>query len=252
MKKILLWLCLSISSLYGVELVENLQDLDITRRILNEDILQTDSNSVHIANLWAEVLYINPTVSFNANDRLAEIGSIINDGDLAFTVNKPMVQRTLTVTGISPIEYGAGGSKINIPITNITSTTIATIDVTDSESNTDSDTITYSFENSAYYGVLSNEFGTLTSSLIVYGATMEDKWEELGDGGTASASNEYIYVAYPSRLGECTSFSLSGMPSSSWPTTTMPITNVSGYTETFRIYRSNQKLITGGITYDIY
>ncbi len=347
MKKIILFLLLFISTnIYCVELVEDLQDLDITRRILNEDILQTDNNTVIIANLgatvannstivsgigtsisdntaaiagigtsisdnttaifnvgvvaannstsisgiitdvnniatntsyleplvlsntvavagnstqivynttnindiWAEIRYVNPSVSFTNPNRTLELGSSYSGGNISFTCNKTMVERNFTGSYVH--SYGAGGSLSGLSLSTMTSDFITTITVTDSRTNSSSDTIYYSFRNRTYAGMSADEFHEISNADIL--TLGETKFQTRGDSGSVTPSGaEYVYVAYPADLGTCTSFTMNGLGSSAWPKMTRNVTNSSGHVELFRIYRSAQKQ-ESGLSYDIH
>ncbi len=222
--------------------------MDSNTVFFNPSVITPSGNNDEIDKLWAELLYVEPSVSFSSPNRTLEIGSSYSGGNLSFTVNKTMVERS--ITGSHNNDYGSGGAINDIPIGSITEDYNATITVTDSRTNTANDNISFVFRNRTYYGTSSKELHEITNGDIL--DLIGIKFATRGNSGNANPTGlEYVYVAYPAVLGSCSSFTMNGLGSSAWPKLTRSVTNSSGYVETYRIYRSEQKQASG-LSYDIH
>ncbi len=209
-------------------------------------IITTDERT-DLQKMLDDFYYKKPTVSFSTSGGSYELGSTVSSINLDFTCNKEMADRDYSVGHVE--DLGAGQNNTQTETKNITTTTTYKITVKDERDATKSATKIYTFENRTFYGISSDEFGTLSNADIL---SMAAKWETKGDARSVGAAFQYIYIAYPAHLGACTSFTLGGMPSSAWPTETRDVTNASGHTESFIIYHSSQKQNTSGISYDIH
>ncbi len=208
---------------------------------------QITSNDTDITAIWVELNYVSPTVAWDSSDAGSyETGSTQTTVNLSFDVNKTMAGRIYT-NGYAE-DLGAGGDYTFVRTNDITATATFTVQVTDERTNTASVSQTLTFQNRIYYGTSADETNVISNAEII---ALSKTWEAQGRSGTAAPSDEYIYVIYPSRLGACTSFELGGFPTDPWPTATRSVTNASGYAETFRLYRSANKLTSGSISYDI-
>jgi len=205
-------------------------------------------SSNQVIELWAQVYYSLPTVSFSSPiGGYYEIGSSVTNIDLSFTVNKNMLTRNYSNGYVQSL--GAGGSYTTNLLTTNSSSITYTITVSDIKTNYASSSQTLTFTNRKYYGLSVNDTNALFNSEILSFTTT---WESKGNSGTVSPSSQYIYVIYPSSLGLCTSFTLGGFGTSAWPHDTRNVTNSSGYVESFFVYRTNNKLTAGSISYDIH
>lgn len=172
-------------------------------------------------------IFIN---SFAAIPLVSEIGStqIIT---LVWDLSKPAT--TQTING-SPV---TGNTK---QYTGVTTNTRYTLAVSDGQS-LDSRTVTAVFANRIYYGT--DASASITSELI---ASLSDVLsDEKARTITVSPDDEYIYYAYPKRLGPAV-FTVGMISGGFEDPVTISYTNNNGYTEDYYVYRSTQ-LLTGTI-----
>ena len=101
----------------------------------------------------------------------------------------------------------------------------------DSKNHRAEETRTLSFCNSVYYGSAEEWTGISEMSSVV-------KSSRAGTYSFSCSENEYIWYAYPSSFGEAT-FSVGGFSGGFILYDTIDITNMSGHTESYYIYKSN-------------
>jgi len=104
------------------------------------------------------------------------------------------------------------------------------------ENGSDSETITHSFYNRLYYGVSTKTSGFTASDVTSLAGSL------LANSLSTSfsvnpGSGQYIVFANPTRLGQAT-FTVNTFEGGFMPPETVSITNSSGYTEDYYVYRS--------------
>ena len=123
-------------------------------------------------------------------------------------------------------------------------TVTLTLSATDG-STTDTETVQFTFVNNVYYGVSTNTNLTNVSSLTPILSNVRNRTFSV-----TSNAGEYIYYAYPSRLGTNVLFFVGGFEGGFNSGTTANITNSNGYIEEYIFYRSvNENL--GSVTVTI-
>jgi len=140
---------------------------------------------------------------------------------------------SLTLTGIGYVGPTSSISTIIYPSVGSTRTfTLHATDGTDSPTNT----ITYYFYNRRYWGV-----STVTDSYSeadVEGLASNELSNSRSKTFTVSpGADEYIIYSYPTRLGAAT-FTVGGFEGGFMSPETVSITNSSGFTENYYVYRS--------------
>jgi len=95
-------------------------------------------------------------------------------------------------------------------------------------------TTTFSFINNIYYGISS--LISLTSSDVIALTPVLQNSKSYTFTITSGAG-QYVYYAYPSRLGTAT-FTVGGFAGGFEPPVTLSVTNSNGYAENYYIYRS--------------
>jgi hypothetical protein len=95
-------------------------------------------------------------------------------------------------------------------------------------------TTTFSFINNIYYGVSS--LTSLTSPDVIALTSVLQNSKSYTFTIT-SGVGQYVYYAYPSRLGTAT-FTVGGFAGGFEPPVTLSVTNSNGYAENYYIYRS--------------
>lgn len=108
------------------------------------------------------------------------------------------------------------------------------------------DSVTVQFLNGVYYGVSESTIydENLISSLTKTLSDNKSRSLTLNPG-----SNEYIYYCIPDRLGEVI-FRVDGFEGGFEVMATIPFSNINGYTENYKIYRSDNHSL-GGLTVEI-
>ena len=164
--------------------------------------------------------------SFSSNPSSVEMGSTVNSVTLTWKLSKPASSITLDGNVISDTDTSGTISYNGL---NLKSTKTWTLKATDEKGTSDTETTSITFLNRVYYGAASS-FSTSLDSVLSSSAVKEF---------TANAkSGEYIWYALPSRMGAC-SFSVGGFDGGFSLIETINVTNRSGYSEPYYIYRSD-------------
>lgn len=95
-------------------------------------------------------------------------------------------------------------------------------------------TLTYYFYNNRFWGVSSD---TSFNEADIEGLTSELSNSRAKTFTVTAAAGEYIYYCFPSRLGAAT-FTVGGFEGGFEAPSTVSVTNASGYTEDYYVYRS--------------
>jgi hypothetical protein len=220
--------------------------------------IKINNGFTEVEKLKADYYYFLPTVSFSSGgNTVLDLGSnsVIPSVDLSFTINKAVTNRVYSGSYAAVLGASVPNVYTNtfIFVTNLTSTTplqtkTFTITVHDARTNSATASKSYTFKNKTYVGRLTNEFDTIENATIL---EMTPTWEVKSNSGTATVANKYIYIAYPARLGACTSFTLGGFLTSDWPVQQKVITNAYGYAENYYVYHTEYKQ-NGSMSYDIH
>lgn len=157
--------------------------------------------------------------SFTANPTLIEIGSN-STIDLTWALNKAATTQTINGTAVQ---------GTSMQVTNISASTTFRLEVSDGETEA-TKTVAVTAANQIYYGAAA-DFSTVTSLTKVLS---DNKRRTITvDAG----QGQYIIYAYPARLGDVT-FYVDSWEGGFEPAVEQSITNTSGYTETYKLYRS--------------
>lgn len=152
----------------------------------------------------------------------AEKGSTVNVV-LAWTTNKAPTTLKLNGTDVTGTDKG---------ITGVTADQSYSLAATDAKGNSSTKSATITFLNQIYYGVAANSGSITTLTKTLSGVKARDITVDAGSG-------EYIYYAYPKRLGVAT-FSVGGFAGGFETAETKSLTNASGFTEDYYVYRSGR------------
>lgn len=167
---------------------------------------------------------------------VAEIGSTVSSVKVTWTINGTPVSISLNSNAVTPVT-----STSKTLSGSFTQETDFTLTVTDAGSNsqsaaTASKTATLKFYNQCYYGVAA--IPSAVNSTFVKGLANKVLTGTRARTITVSAgSNQYIWYAIPKRLGDC-SFNVAGFDGGFEAKQTVSVTNASGYTEDYYVYRS--------------
>lgn len=187
-----------------------------------------DNNVIDIVQLKEDVsdlLYVPITVnSFTNNIQTVEIGQTITDVTLSWTLNKD--PESVFVNG----EEQPAESNGSLELTGLTLTadTSWTLEATDERGATASKTTKLQFLNSVYYGV-GSVINVANLTKILTSTRTRTFTCNAGTG-------EYIWYLCPARLGTC-NFNVGGFDGG-FEVYSMDMTNESGYTEKYNVYKS--------------
>lgn len=163
-------------------------------------------------------------------------------GTLNFTASYtagPPIGSTITFSGWSPLPlvspFTAATSVASVNYPSVSGTVVFTL--TAQKSGTASRSITHTFVNRRYWGVSPISSGTYSSADVVALAN-NDLNDSIPNTFTVSpGAGQYIVYAYPSRLGTA-SFTVNSFMGGFLPAVTASVTNASGYSENYSVYRS--------------
>lgn len=157
--------------------------------------------------------------SFTASPTLAELGSSVSV-ELAWSLNKAATVQTIggvPVTGTSHT------------VQNVTQNTTWELNVTDGQTNANR-TASIAFQNGVYYGVAPDLTDVTSLTKVLSGAKSRTITVNAGAG-------DYIIYAIPKRLGSV-EFYVSGFEGGFDEPVEQRLTNTSGYTEAYYVYKS--------------
>lgn len=157
--------------------------------------------------------------SFTASPATIERGSNATV-NLTWALNKEPTTQTVNGTAVQ---------GTSMQVTGISATTTFRLEVSDGETEA-AKTATVTAANQIYYGAAA-DFSTVTSLTKVL--SDNKKRTITVDAG----AGQYIIYAYPARLGDVT-FYVDNWEGGFEPAVEQSITNASGYTETYKLYRS--------------
>lgn len=157
--------------------------------------------------------------SFTASPSTCELGSS-NTINLAWVLNKAATSQNINGTSVS------GNSK---QYTGVTANTTYTLNVSDGQ-NSASKTANVTFANQIYYGAATDLSSVTSLSKILSNTKVRNFTVNAGTG-------QYIIYAIPARLGDVTFF-VSGFEGGFEDAVTQTLTNASGYSESYKVYRS--------------
>lgn len=172
------------------------------------------------------------------------VGVWKSSGTIHFTAsysNGPAIGSTITFSGWSALPlaspFTSTNSIANVSYPSVGGTVVFTITAQKAGGTTATKTITHTFNNDRYWGLSPISSGTY-SSADVKSFGNSDLTNSIPNSFTlAPGVGQYIVYAYPSRLGTAT-FTVDSFQGGFLPAVTASVTNSSGYTENFSVYRS--------------
>lgn len=203
---------------------------------LNSKVSEVDKTYSDVTNKLSERIAIietdGPMIginNFKVTPALAELGKTVN----------AVVTWQLSRTPVSAVINGVDVTgKTQFLDSGVTSNKEYTLSVLDEKNKESRKTISIEFANYVYWGV--SEADAATESVIKILSDSEltnDKNKTVA----FAANDQYIYYAYPSRLGE-SRFVYNGVAGGFTLVDQILVSNGSGYGEKYNIYRSDNKL----------
>ena len=184
------------------------------------------------------LLYDAPTItSFTNNKNSVENGSTVTSTQLDWTISGTITSQSIN----NSVGSLATGLRTTTHSSSYSTNRTYTLTISDGTTTTTKNT-TITFLNSNYYGVSANT--SLTSGQVnaLSNALASSKTQTR----TITATDQYIYIAYPSAYGAAT-FTVNGLLNNDWTLSTQSHTNASGATVSYNVYRTNN-LLTGTYT----
>lgn len=207
------------------------------------------ADAAAVGNLRTDLEYEPIEITgLSVSPEFAEIGSTLNAATVTYTLSK--IPTTLRL-GNEVLPNNASGSK-SLSSMGATEDTTLTLEATDAGSyshlaSTATKSVVVKFVNRIYYGV--KAAGTLDSTFVKSFANNPLSGTKERTITVNSTSNTYIWYAYPASLGTSV-FKVGGIEGGFEPAETVSVTNDSGHTEDYYVYRSTEKTL-GLTTVDI-
>lgn len=200
------------------------------------------ADAAAVGNLRSDLSYIPIEITeLSVEPEFAEIGSTLNTATVLYTLNKiPNILRL----GDETLSNAASGSK-SLSSMGAVADTVLTLEATDAGSyshlaTTATKSAMIKFVNRVFYGV--KAVGTLNSAFVLSLANKILSDTKSRTITVNSANNTYIWYAYPAAFGTSV-FRIGGIEGGFEPAETVSVTNESGYTEDYYVYRSTEKTL---------
>lgn len=171
--------------------------------------------------------------SFSHNAGIKEYGETVSAVTLSWAINK--TPAALTLDGASLGVSVRSKALTGLSITMNGGKTWKLI-ATDERGTTAEKTTGITFYNGVYYGAAAEP--TAYNSAFVLGLTKELRGSKKPSFTVTAGEGQYIYYCLPARLGACT-FAVGGFTGGFSFVDMISLTNASGYTENYYIYRSD-------------
>lgn len=192
------------------------------------DVLEVNMESV-LQDI-ADLKYVPISISsFSVNPSSAEMGDVVRSVNLTYGINKKPAALYLDGAEKTNPTIGGGFQFNNLSLTADKTWTLKAVDERNKEVTKQA---TLKFYNNVYYGVAGQTMPGIAELTAVRTDTRKRTVT------VNAAAGEYIWYLVPVRLGACT-FTVGGFDGGFDVVATQDVTNGSGYTESFRIYRSS-------------
>ena len=187
----------------------------------------------------ADIQYIPVEIlSFTNNINIVELGSSVNEITFAWKLNK--IPKSVTLNNISISEELKVDQSVTIRDAALTTDSIFTLAVTDEKNMTMQKKSSIAFYNGIYYG--SAIIPTKLDSAFVHGLNKSLQKDQVKTFTVNSEVNQYVWYALPTRYGEPV-FNVGGFDGGFTKVSTLNFINLSGYTEEYTVYRSDNSNI---------
>lgn len=175
---------------------------------------------------------LNPfEISLSVNQTIAEMGSTINQLNFTWAYNKNIILQRFNG---ETLENDLRSTVYNSPLA---SNKTFTLSATSTSNETKSKSVSVSFLNGVYYGVSSTED---YDSQFILSLTKTLSNSRSRTITVKAGAEDYIYYCTPVRLGDCT-FTVGGFTGGFSKVKTFNFTNAHGYTESYNIWKSDNK-----------
>lgn len=207
---------------------------------------QMKDNTADITNLNEELIRVKSRlddleykpitiISFTNNLNTVEVSVSSKTATLTWSLSKD--PKTLKIDNSVISGATAKGSTTKTINGSFIGSTKYTLSVTDAKNNTVSSTTTVNVFNRIYYGAAELP-GSLNDSFVKGLAKSELSNSKGRSISLTALAGQYYFYCIPTRLGSC-KFAVGGFSGGFDKVATIPVTNSSGYQETYDVYRSN-------------
>lgn len=188
----------------------------------------------------ADLLYTPISItSFSHNAGTRELGSKLDAVTLSWKINKTPTALTLKPPSGATPSLSAEGS-VALSGLGLTSTTTWTLTATDDRDAIATKTATVTFCNRVCYGVAAAP-DTIDSDFVMSLATKNLATSRTNSGVKYNAGEgQYLWYCVPTRLGQCAFTDVeTGLGAGLALAATISVTNASGYSENYYVYKSD-------------
>lgn len=180
------------------------------------------------------LLYVKPAINSFTGGGTYEIGTTISTVNLTWSINKK-INRQILKRGSTEVSQINSEIRSYIDNININSNTTYTLSISDGK-NSASKTTSILFKQKRYWGASSKE--TLDNADVLKLS------QELTDNRKQSRSfncsgGKYFWLVIPEQMCSGITFKVGGLAFSAMEISKMQLTNASGYTSSYYLYRSS-------------
>lgn len=192
-----------------------------------------------------QLLYISPDITSFTGGGTYEKGSVINNVNLSWTLNKGITSQSIN-QGIGDLDISL--RKYDISEANLTEDTTYTLTVSDGK-NSDSASTSVLFRQKGYWGVSTET--SLTNEQIL--ALSQEFSTGRNQNRTFDCSGgKYFYFVIPTQYCNGIQFKVGGLSFTGIEETTIQLTNASGYEASYNVYRCSNIQTGSAINVEVF
>lgn len=192
-----------------------------------------------------QLLYISPDITSFTGGGTYEKGSVINNVNLSWTLNKDITSQSIN-QGIGDLDISL--RKYDISEANLTEDTTYTLTVSDGK-NSDSASTSVLFRQKGYWGVSTET--SLTNEQIL--ALSQEFSTGRNQNRTFDCSGgKYFYFVIPTQYCNGIQFKVGGLSFTGMEETTIQLTNASGYEASYNVYRCSNIQTGSAINVEVF
>ena len=211
------------------------------------DVAYSNGEYTSVKEALDALLYVAPTVQFIQGGSSQEIGASLENVTVKWKTNKDVTTQVLKKNNVQVGELTATDREYTDTGANITTNTTYTITVGDgNKTATASANIT--FRPKRYWGVSTSATLDNAGVLALSGELCNDRTQTR----TFDCSGgKYFYIVLPKSMCNNITFKVGGLAFSDMEVTEIQLTNASGYTQAYNIYRPTEIQTGSAITVNV-
>ena len=211
------------------------------------DVAYSNGEYTSVKEALDALLYVAPTVQFTQGGSSQEIGASLENVTVKWKTNKDVTTQVLKKNNVQVGELTATDREYTDTGANITTNTTYTITVGDgNKTATASAYIT--FRPKRYWGVSTSATLDNAGVLALSGELCNDRAQTR----TFDCSGgKYFYIVLPKNMCNNITFKVGGLAFSDMEVTEIQLTNESGYTQAYNIYRPTEIQTGSAITVNV-